>query len=54
MKFEFRVKFGLTMFGSGLGSVRLEFGSGIFRVIYGSPVRIGSNLDLVGFDSMFG
>ena len=40
VKFGFRVKFGLTMFGLGLGLVRLEFGSGIFRVTYGSPVRI--------------
>ena len=36
------------MFGSGSGSVRVEFGSGMFRVVYGNLVRIGYGL---GFGS---
>ena len=54
VKFGFRVKFGLTMFRSGLGSIRLEFGSGMFRVIYGNPIRIGygSSVIWVGWDSV--
>ena len=52
-----RVKFGFgsltsTMFGSVRGSVRVEFGSGLFRVIYNSPIRIryGSSVIWVKWD----
>ena len=40
------VNFGSVM----LGSVRVEFGSSMFRVVYGSPIRIeyGSSLIWVG------
>ena len=32
------INFGSTMFGLDSGSAQLEFGSGMFLVLYGSPI----------------
>jgi len=41
------VTFESVMFGSGLCLVRIEFGSGMFRVVYGSLVMIGYRTGLI-------
>ena len=35
------------MFGSGMGSVRLKSGSGLFGWCYGNPIRVGYGLGLL-------